>query len=189
MSFWDALLGRNRLKAPDLDRVFGLVGAAATLEDAAGLKPAARAGLCLKPVEGGGFRMTAGELTDLVNLAAKDMQAKADISDDEFGYRWIAFTDPELPDLVNLVHLAASTLQEQGFGEHLLAAVFRFAGDSGKPVYLIYNYKRGNFYAFAPRGGRKRDLEAEFAISGAVAGELAFEKDTARWYPLWDCPV
>jgi hypothetical protein len=190
VSLWDALLGRNRLKAPDLDRVFGLVGAATTLVDGLGLQPAGRGGLCLKPVEGGGFRLTDQELGDLVRLAAKDMKADLAISDDEFGYRWIVFSDPQLEDLVNLVHLGASTLQEQGFGEHLLAAVFRFAaGGAGAPAYLIYNYKRGSFYPFAPRSGRQRDLKLEFETSSALSGELSVEKDTARWFPLWDCPV
>lgn len=189
MSFWDALLGRNKLKAPDLDRVFGLVGASATLSDDLGLQPSGRGGLCLKPVEGGGFRLTDKELGDLVRLAAKDMKADLAISDDEFGYRWIVFSDPQLEDLVNLVHLAASTLQEQGFGEHLLAAVFAFKAAGGGPVYLIYNYKRGDFYPFAPRSGRQRDLKLEFETSSALSGELSMEKDTARWYPLWDCPV
>ncbi len=188
MSFWDALLGRNKLKAPDLDRVFGLVGASTTLSDDLGLQPAGRGGLCLKPVEGGGFRLTDKETGDLVRLAAKDMKADIRISDDEFGYRWIVFSDPKLEDLVNLVHLGASTLQEQGFGEHLLAAVFRFTG-SGGDAYLIYNYKRGNFYPFAPRSGRQRDLKLEFETSSALSGELSVEKDTARWYPLWDSPV
>jgi hypothetical protein len=165
------------------------VGASGTLADGLGLKPAGRGGLCLKPVEGGGFRMTEQELGDLVRLAAKDMQADLAISDDEFGYRWIVFADPQLEDLVNLVHLAASTLQEQGFGEHLLAAVFRFAEPAGRSAYLIYNYKRGSFYPFAPRPGRQRDLKLEFEASSALSGELALERDTARWYPLWDCPV
>jgi len=188
MSFWDALLGRNKLKAPDLDRVFGLVGAATTLEDGLGLKAAGRGALCLKPVEGVGFRLTDKELGDLVRLAAKDMKADLETSDDEFGYRWIVFTDPALDDLVNLIHLAASTLQEQGFGEHLLAAVFRFTGPDGT-TYLIYNYKRGSFYPFAPRSGRQRDLRLEFETSAALSGELSVEKDNSRWYPLWDAPV
>jgi hypothetical protein len=187
VSFWDALLGRNKLKAPDLDRIFGLVGAATTLSDDLGLGFAGRGGLCLKPVEGGGFRLTDQELGDLVRLAAKDMKADLAISDDEFGYRWIVFADPQLEDLVNLVHLAASTLQEQGFGEHLLAAVFRFGTDA--PTYLIYNYKRGSFYPFAPRSGRQRDLKLEFETSSGLSGELSVEKDSARWYPLWDSPV
>jgi hypothetical protein len=186
--FWDALLGRNRLKQPDLDRVFGLVAAATTLETELGVRGAGRGGLCLKPVAGGGFRMTDRELRDLVALAAKDLHAEAAISDDEFGYRWVVFEDSQLPDLVNLVHLAASTLHGQGFGDHLLAAVFRFAADAG-PLYLVYNYKRGNFYPFAPRAGQDRDLKLEFEASGVLAGELAVEKDTGRWYPLWNCPV
>ena len=71
---------------------------------------------------------------------------------DSYRYRWIVLTDPQLDDLVALIHLAAQELQSHGYGPQLLAAVFRFTTPDRPAAYLIYNYKRGAFYPFAPPG-------------------------------------
>jgi hypothetical protein len=206
MGFLDALFGRPRLKAPDVERLFALPAAGTTLQAEAGLQPAGRAGVCLKAVDSGEFEAAEAELRDLVGLAARDFKGDVQIRDDEYGYRWIVFSDPRLDELVNLVHMVATTLQEKGFGEQLLAAVFRFtaaagrrsaaagegpeAGSPGRPFYLIYHYKRGSFYPFAPTGEpESRDEALEFRIGAVLGSEVPIEKDQGRWFPLWDCPV
>src|SRR5204862_182815 len=71
--------------------------------------------------------------------------------DDSFGYSWVVVQDADLEDQVTAAHAVAQGLEEQGFGEQLLAAVFKF--DGGKhPVYLVYGYKRGAFWPFVPTG-------------------------------------
>ena len=40
-------------------------------------------------------------------------------------------------------------LEAGGYGDRLLCAVFAFE-ENGKPIYWIYNYKRGSFYPFVP---------------------------------------
>lgn len=194
MGFFDSLLGpllgNPRLKRPDMDRIFALATAGPSL-DAAELQPAGRAGLCLQPVEGSEFAAVERQLRELVELACRgqDFHGTVEVSRDELGYTWIVFADPDLGEQVNLVHLAGSTLQEQGYGEQLLAAVFhcRLAGHA--TCHLIYNYKRGCFYPFAPTGGRQRDNAAEFRVSSALARLLPMEQDVTRWFPLWDAPV
>lgn len=225
MGFFDALFGRPRLKAPDMERLFALPAAGLTLESDAGLRPDGRAGVCLKAVDSGDFAAALKELRDLVDLAARDFKGDVQVSSDEYGYRWVVFGDPRLDELVNLVHIVGTTLQEKGYGEQLLAAVFRFAtggegaaaasGRSGaapeaaaggaggpagsarsatpdgdRPFYLVYHYKRGSFYPFAPAGGpESRDEALEFRTSAVLAREIPVEKDVSRWFPLWECPV
>jgi hypothetical protein len=189
MGFWDSLLGRTRLQKPDMDRLFALPAAGVTLGSEIGLEPGGRAGVCLKPVESGEFSAIEGELKDLASLGAKDFQGTVEQKTDEFGYLWIIFTEADLDSLVNLVHLVGSTLQDKGFGEQLLAAVFRYGEHGGQQtVYLVYLYKRGLFYPLAPRG-RERDSALEFRVMSALGAELPMEKDTSRWFPLFDCPV
>ncbi len=186
------VLGRTRLRKPQMDRVFAMATAAPSLS-AAELSPGLRAGVCLQAVEGGAFASVDGELRQLVQMAAAspDFQAQAEVARDDLGYTWIIFSGAGVDDQVNLAHLAASTLQEKGYGEQLLAAVFRLERTDGTdtPCYLIYNYKRGNFYPFMPTHGRNRDTAAEFRTAGALGNLLPTEQDVSRWFPLWDCPV
>ena len=190
MGFLDALFGRPRMKAPDMERIFALPAASLTLLSEAGLQPDGRAGLCLKAVDSGEFAAIEADLRQLLDLATRDFKGDLDVRSDEYGYRWVLFGDPKLDELVNLIHLTGSTLQEKGFGEQLLAAVFRFRESTGSPFFLIYHYKRGSFYPFAPTGGAKtRDEALEFRVSAVISREIPVEKDTSRWFPLWDCPV
>ncbi len=57
------------------------------------------------------------------------------------------------------------------------------------PCFLVYLYKRGTFYPFAPRGGESRDNELELALRGVLAEELPIETDVTRWFPLWGLPI
>jgi hypothetical protein len=198
MSLLDAvfgpLLGRTRLQKPDMDRLFKLSTAGPSL-DGAELAPDGRWAVCLQSVEGADFAQVERDLRQLVEIACRgqDFHSRSEIQRDNLGYTWVVFSDPELENGVTLVHLVGSTLQEQGYGEQLLAAVFRFRQeppDAGAgPRYLLYNYKRGKFYPFVPLPGHERDNAAEFRIGSALGRLLPVEPDLTRWYPLWDCPV
>ena len=58
----------------------------------------------------------------------------------------------------------------------------------GRRLALVYQYKRGTFYPFAPTGPRQRDNALEIQVKGILSGELPFEDDMSRWSPLWDAP-
>ncbi len=194
MGWMDAILGRTKLKKPNMDRLFSLSTAGPALSDEADLAPSGRGAVCLSPVEGGEFSSVERELRDLVAVACRgrDFHGQVDIRRDDLGYVWVIFTDPELEEQVALVHLAGGELESSGFGEQLLAAVFRLQPTGGAehdPVYLIYNYKRGKFYPFVPTAGRNRDNATEFRVASALGGVMPIEQDTARWFALWDCPV
>ena len=72
MKFLDALLGRSKPKQPKLDALFGVTGAAVTLEAAAGMKPTGQAAVCFKPASGQGFAAASEELQGLLELAVKE---------------------------------------------------------------------------------------------------------------------
>lgn len=180
-----------------MDRLFKLSTAGPAL-DTAELAPDGRWAVCLRPVEGAEFASVERDLTDLVGLAcrSRDFNSTADVRRDGLGYVWIVFADPDLEDGVTLVHLVGSTLAEKGYGEQLLAAVFRMrisgpGPDDGTVCYLIYNYKRGYFYPFVPQTGadHAHDAAAEFRLGSALQPLLPIEPDLTRWFPLWDCPL
>ena len=86
------------------------------------------------------------------------------------------------------VHLVASELVAHGFGEQLLAAVFRF--DGKLPVYMIYGFKRGAFWPFIPKGeGKERDNAEELELKAKLEKELPIEQDLTRWLALFDAPI
>src|SRR4029077_18505587 len=66
-----------------------------------------------------------------------------------------------------------------------------------KPLYWIYNYKRGMFYPFAPAGGKtgagasaqQRDNERELRLKAQIGADLPLEPELERWFPLWGVPV
>jgi hypothetical protein len=191
VKFLDALLGRSRPKQPKLDALFGVTGAAITLEAAAGMRPTGQAAVCFKPASGQGFAAASEELHGLLELAVKEAGSTLAITDDRFGYRWVVLTDPEMEDLVTAAHLVNSTLEQHGFGPQLLCSVFAFdAGEgSGRRFHLVYLYKRGTFYPFAPLDGERRDNELELRVKATLEGDLPIEPELSRWFALWGLPL
>jgi hypothetical protein len=190
VKFLDALLGRSRPKQPQLDALFGVTAAAVTLEVSAGLRPTGKAAVCFKPASGEGFAVASEELRGLLDLAVKEAGSTLDVQDDRYGYRWVVLGDPDPEDLVTSVHLVNSTLEQHGFGPQLLCSVFAFAdAGGGRRCHLVYLYKRGTFYPFAPRDGEHRDNELELQVRGTLGGDLPIEPDLARWFALWGIPV
>ncbi|HJW59160.1 MAG TPA: hypothetical protein VJ931_05955 [Actinomycetota bacterium] len=189
MKFLDALLGRSRPAQPKLDALFGVTGAAITLEAAAGTRPTGQAAVCFKPASGQGFAAASEELHGLLELAVKEAGSTLRVTDDRYGYRWVVLSDPDMEDLVTSVHLVNSTLEQHGFGPQLLCSVFGLTDPSGRRVHLVYLYKRGTFYPFAPLDGERRDNELELQVKALLEGELPVEPELGRWFALWGLPL
>jgi hypothetical protein len=185
----NVLFGRNKLAAPARERLFALTTAAVTLDVELGLKTAGVGGICFKPLSAGDFARAESDVEQLLDSVASESGSKLQRRDDTFGYSWVIVRDADLEDQVTAVHAVAQGLQEQGFGEQLLAAVFKF--DGGKqPVYLVYGYKRGAFWPFVPTGkDQERDNAEELELKAKLEGELPIEPDLSRWFGLFDSPL
>ena len=57
-------------------------------------------------------------------------------------------------DLAVGINAVSSSIETAGHGERLLCAVFAFIDAQKRPIYFIYNYKRGFWYPFVPEGRR-----------------------------------
>jgi hypothetical protein len=192
MGLLDVVLGRWKQKPAATGNLFAIVTAAVTLETQLGLRPAGVAGIVFKPLQTADFGEVTRDLDELLQSAAKDTGTKVRRVDDQFGYRWTILDDPDFEDLVTAVNVVNESLEEAGYSEQLLCAVFAFeetAGQKGDRVYWIYNYKRGRFYPFVPREGQKRDMERELRLRASLARELPLEEEPERWFPLWDVPL
>src|SRR5438132_5175609 len=189
MGLRDVLFGRKKLKAPAAERLFALTTAAVTLETELGLKTAGAGAVVFKGLSAGDFTRAESDIQQLLEAVATDCGAKLEQREDSYGSTWIIVRDPDLEDQVAAVHTVASELSAQGFGEQLLAAVFRL--DGGKqPVYWIYGYKRGALWPFVPTGEeQKRDNAEELELKAKLEGELPIEQDLTRWFGVFDAPI
>jgi hypothetical protein len=190
MGFLDALLGgKRKLKGVAPDRLFAMSTAQVTLDTGLGIKSRGAAGIVFQPIGSADFKSILDEAEELVRGTADETQTKVESSDDEFGYRWIVLRDPDFEDLVVSLNTVSNELQGGGYGDRLLAAVFSFE-EEGKHLYFIYNFKRGAFYPFVPApGDKQRDSERELRLKAQMTGELPFEEDMTRWFPLWEIPL
>jgi hypothetical protein len=88
------------------------------------------------------------------------------------------------------INAVSSALEAGGYGERVLCAVFAFEDSRKRPLYWIYNYKRGAFYPFVPAGGdQQRDNERELVLKAQMGSELPVEQELDRWFPLWGIPI
>jgi hypothetical protein len=90
--------------------------------------------------------------------------------------------------LVTDLHAVNTSLQEQGFGPSLLCSLVAFTDPAGRRLGLVYLYKQGTFYPFAPQDGQKRDNLLEIQIRDLVKNDLPVEPQLNRWMPLWGAP-
>lgn len=187
MGFLDALLGRSKRVKPDLDALFALPSAAVTLDAAASFKPTGRGSVCFRAVEGRAFDDVEHEIQALLNAGNGPQVA---LSNDQYGYTWLrAERSPDqVAELVTDLHAVNSTLESSGFGPSLLCSLVSFADDDGRRLALVYLYKRGTFYPFAPQPAEKRDSALELQIRGVVNADLPLEDDLQRWFPVWGAP-
>ena len=75
-----------------------------------------------------------------------------------------------------------------GFGPQLLCSLVGFTDPDGRRLGLVYLYKRGTFYPFAPLPRQRRDNALELQVRGALGGDLPVEHDLGRWFPVWGAP-
>ena len=179
MGFLDALLGKRKVKGPAPDRLFAISTAYVGLDAQQGIKTRGVAGIVFQPLATGDFRQIVEDMKEVLSGTGAEMGSSVETKDDEFGYRWMIVKDPDIEDLAVGVNAVNDAL-----------AVFAFEDADHKPLYLIYNYKRGSWFPFVPAtGDKQRNTERELQIRAATGAELPFEPELERWFPLWGIPI
>ncbi len=199
--FMDAILGTSKLPKAKSEKLFAISTASITLETSLGLKPSGSAGICFRPIDASAYESARKDIQELLEYSSKETETEFRLEKDEFNFLWAIFKDPDFEDLVANINLVRQTLEEQGFGEQILCAIFRFdsepefestenTGKAGriKIVYWIYNFKQGTYYPFVPLSGKERDSPFEFRLRADMEREMPVEKNVEKWYPLWGIP-
>ena len=84
---------------------------------------------------------------------------------------------------------SAERWRRGGYGDRVLCAVFAFEDSQKRPLYWIYNYKRGAFYPFVPApGAQQRDNERELRCKAQMRTELPVEEELERVVPALGQP-
>ncbi|GAQ53638.1 PspA-associated protein PspAB [Streptomyces acidiscabies] len=191
MGLLDILLGRTKPVAPDLDQLFALPSAAITLEAAAGLTPTGVGAVCFATVEGAAFDQTHREVQALLDADTDRTGPPVELTRDTYGYSWLVSrrSPDDLAALVNDLHAVNSSMEVNGFGPQLLCSLAGFTDGDGRRLALVYLYKRGTFYPFAPLGdSQRRDNALELQIKATLVNDLRIEQDLSRWFPVWGAP-
>ncbi|PVG82714.1 hypothetical protein DDE18_10130 [Nocardioides gansuensis] len=187
MRIWDALTGRRPAKANDLDALFLVPSAAITLQTAAGFTPTGSGSVCYRSAAGAAFSQLQDEV---VSLIRDDPDAPdVTVSTDRYGFTWLVTQDDpaDISGLCTDLHAVNTTLEAQGFASGLLCSMLPFT-DGRRTFGLVYLYKSGTFYAFAPAGEHQRDNLLEISVRDHLAAELPMEPDLQKWLALWDAP-
>lgn len=159
------------------------------MEVAANLVTTKTAAVCFKPASGAAFENASVDFRAILSQMDQHQTPPKEMTD-SMGYKWIMVDSNDLESLTAEIHSVNSTLEDNGFSSQLLCSVFPFTDkQSSSKLYLIYLYKRGSYYPFAPLGGERRDNERELSLQAILAKDLPIEPDLERWFPIWEMPV
>jgi hypothetical protein len=189
MGLREIITGKRKLAGPAEDRLFALSTAAVTLETSLQTVTSGAAAIVFQPLSTADFRQVVAEMQELVSATTSDVGGKLEAADDSYGFRWLIIRGADIDSLVVAIHAISDSLTAGGYGERLLCAVFGFSDGDRRSLYWIYNFKRGSFYPFIPRGEDQRDSEQELIVKAQMGGELPIEAELERWFPLWGIPI
>ncbi len=190
MGFLDVLTGRRKLAGPAPDRLFAMSTAYVKLETELEIASRGAAAIVFQPLPTADFESIVRDMEEVVRATAKDSGTTVDTSDDSYGFRWLVLRGRDFDDLVVGINAVSGALEGGGYGDRVLCAVFAFEDAQKRPLYWIYNYKRGAFYPFVPAPGQQqRDNEREMRCKAQIGAELPVEQEIERWFPLWGIPI
>ncbi len=196
MGLRDILTGRHEVKGPAPDRLFAISTAYIALQSEHSIDPAGAAAIVFQALATAEFEATLRDMEEVVKATGGDSGTTVSTQDDSFGYRWMVLRNPDdtstVEDLAVGINAVSGSIETAGHGERLLCAVFAFVDAQKRPVYFIYNYKRGFWYPFVPDGAAntdQRSTERELQLKAQMSSELPIEPELERWFPLWGIPI
>ncbi|MGI8715220.1 MAG: PspA-associated protein PspAB [Solirubrobacteraceae bacterium] len=190
MGLLDVITGKRKLAKPAPDRLFAISTAYVTLETSLEIKTRGGAAIVFQSLATADFTSIVREMEEVVRATASDSATQVQTSQDSYGFSWLVLRGESFDDLVVGINAVSSALEGGGYGERVLCAVFAFQDARRRPLYWIYNYKRGAFYPFVPvDGAQQRDNERELVLKAQLGAELPVEQELSRWFPLWGIPI
>ena len=186
MKLFDVIRGRAKPVRNNLDDLFAIPTAAITLQTAADFVPTGSGSVCFRATEGSAFAQAEA---DIVAVLDNDDDPDLERHTDDFGFTWLVARQQDPSALVTDLHAVNTALEAQGFGPSLLCSLVAFRDPAGRSLALVYLYKQGTFYPFAPKeDGRTRDNLLELQVRDLIKNDLPVETDLQRWMSVWGAP-
>jgi hypothetical protein len=185
VGWFKSLLGTNPPPKPNLDQLFTLPAAVISLTASLGFAPTGTGSVAFRAPEGKAFSDIEQEVLQLIGAGTKVTTQL-----DEFGFTWVVVSDDSVDaaGLVTALHAVNSSLADGGFGTVLLCSLVALRDPQGRSLVLVYLYKRGTFYPFAPKSGQTRDTVLELQVRDALGTDLPIEPELNRWFAVWGAP-
>jgi hypothetical protein len=190
MGLLEVITGKRKLPKPAPDRLFAISTAYVTLDTSLEITSRGAAAIVFQSLSTADFRSIVRDAEEVVKATASDSGTTVETSADSYGFSWLVLRGGEFDDLVVGINAVSTALEAGGYGDRVLCAVFAFEDGDKRPIYWIYNYKRGSFYPFVPApGAQQRDNERELVLRAQIGSELPVEPELQRWFPLWGIPL
>lgn len=188
MGFWATLTGRVKPQPAILDPLIALSAAGNTIAAGVGFTPTGLGSVCLRGIEDRAFRDIRHDVQDWLNRDAETMPVE--ISEDSYGFTWMVMRRPadRFESLIADIRAASLKFANGGFGPQLLCSVVNFQDRDDRCLGIVYLYRRGTFYPFAPGPEKIRDNDLELRIKDLINGKLPLEPELKRWFPVWGAP-
>jgi hypothetical protein len=156
LRFFGKFIKKKYNSKTDSDVLFSLSSAYLTIESKMGLKNSGRCALSLKSISGMYFNEMKDDIKRFLDISKTDFELTYRTVIDSYGYLWVILEGKKMEDLLAGISAVGDTVDEKGFSDQLLAAIFEFTDDRNRKEYLIYNYKRNTFYPFVPFDNGKK---------------------------------
>jgi hypothetical protein len=161
-----------------------------TMQTALSIESRGGAAIVFQSLATADFKGIVKDMEEVVRATAGDSGTTVETTVDRYGFSWLVLKGESFEDLVVGINAVSTAIDDGGYGERLLCAVFAFTDDQRAPLYLIYNFKRGAFYPFVPAAGnQRRDNERELVLRAQLGSELPIETELSRWFALWGIPI
>jgi hypothetical protein len=180
---------RNAPRAANLDNMDSLALAAQVLETGLGLISSGTGSICYRSIDDRTFPRVQSSAHDLLTHYGANPRA-AEICRDDFGFTWLVAcrTQARQTSLVSDLRAASKVFADNDLGAQLLCAMIMLEGPGTAHAALVYLFKRGTVYPFAPRAAQIRDDRLELAIKDVIEKYVPIESDLTRWFPVWGAP-
>ena len=149
------------------------------------LKTSGKAAIVFQPLATSDFEGIVRDMEEVVKGTGEETGTTVTSTDDEFGYRWMILSDPDMEDLVVGVNAVSTAIQGGGYGDRVLCAVFALPRQrAASPSTGSTTTSAARFYPFVPAGGaQQRDHERELRLKAQVGADLPVEPELERWFP------
>lgn len=171
-------------KKADPNDLIALSRVSLAIETEMNYEPARTAALAFSDIDSTDFDKALDEVKGVIQNSDDTQDANLDI-EDIHGTQWIVVQDESIESLVANLQYGASAMESVKYSSRLLAAVLPFENEENNKIYVIYSFRRGKFYPFAPEGLNDRNSKIERRLSTILEDEIDVEQDKNYWYPLW----